>query len=122
MAMPQFAKATGQFWKYSVWVELTVAEVLVTLAFFSLWRGNPLHLPEGLTTGAFFIIALVWFIWLAVAIRCPKCGKSPAWYQMTHGKARTYGDRILATTACPSCGFNPVKENSDEAGETPVAD
>jgi hypothetical protein len=105
--MRTFAIATGQLWKYRVEQLLTVATGLETIAFFSIFQGNPAHLPEGLVEAAYFPICILWFIWSASAVRCPSCGKSPTWYQMTHGQAGNTQQRVDATTTCPSCGFNP---------------
>lgn len=50
----RFASATGQRWKYQVWLATTAAAIAVSAAFFSLWRGNPADLPVGLTTAVYF--------------------------------------------------------------------
>jgi ABC-type nickel/cobalt efflux system permease component RcnA len=39
----RFASATGQRWKYRVWLATTVAALAVSVAFFSLWRSEPLR-------------------------------------------------------------------------------
>ncbi len=49
-----FAKLTRQLWKYRVWQVAFVLAGLVSIAFFSLWRGNPAHLPKGVTTALTF--------------------------------------------------------------------
>ncbi len=105
--MFRFAKATGQLWKYRVWQAASVAAVGISVAFFSLWRGNPAQLPEGLTIALYFPICVFWFGWWAAAIRCPACRKRPAWYQMRHGHAQDATARILAARVCPACGFDP---------------
>ena len=47
--LAKFANATGQRWKYRVWVAATAAAIIISVAFSSLWSGNPARLPEGLT-------------------------------------------------------------------------
>jgi len=106
--MRKFAEATGQFWKYRIWQVLTAAAFLITIAFFSIFRGNPAHLPEGPMLAAYFPICITWFVWYASAIRCPSCKNSPAWYQMTHGRAGDTHQRVEVTISCPACGFNPL--------------
>jgi len=118
--MNSFARATGQLWKVHVRQILTVAAVAMTLGFFSLWLGNPLHLPLGLTVASYFTICGVWFFWYAAAIRCPKCGRSPAWHQMTHGSAGDWQARLATTSACPVCGFDPSKVNTTGSGGPPA--
>ena len=103
----KFANATGQRWKYLVWLGTTLAAVLMSVAFFSLWRGNPLGLPMGPTTAVYFPVCLFWFAWWAVAIRCPACGIAIGWYHMSHGSATDAVDRIVTAEACPACGFVP---------------
>jgi len=118
--MRGFAQLTGQTWKYRVWQVLTVAAGLVMIALFSLWQGNPLHLPEGLTTGVFFLVCIPWFIWYAAAIKCPKCGRSPTWYHMTHGRASSVERRLDSTVTCPMCGFNPLNIADQENASGPA--
>jgi len=103
----KFAYATRQGWKYRVWRVASVAAVLVSLAFFSLWNGNPAGLPEGLTTALYFPICIFWFVWWAAAIRCPACSIRIGWYQMNRGSASDASARIMMSGACPACGFEP---------------
>jgi hypothetical protein len=107
--MRAFAAATGQLWKYRVCQALGAAAVLVSVAFFSLWRGNPWNLPFGLTVGLYFPICTVAFVWWAAALTCPKCSRRPVWYQMNHGGHRSFGARVAATDSCPVCGYDPSK-------------
>lgn len=102
-----FAAATGQRWKYRVRCVALAAAVVASAAFFSLWIGNPLGLPGGVTTGIYFAIAIFAFAWDAAAIRCPSCGVRVVWHHMTHGSALAAEFRISMTRECPSCGFNP---------------
>jgi len=102
-----FAAATGQRWKYLIWLIATGVAVIVSAAFFSLWNGNPAHLPQGLTIAIYFPVCIFWFVWWATAIRCPSCGVRIGWYQMNHGSAGDAGARIAMTGACPACGFAP---------------
>jgi len=111
-----FARLTGQLWKYRVWQVATVLAVVMSVAFFSLWRGNPAGLREGMTTALYFPICLFWFVWWATAIRCPACGQSPVWYQMRHGKADDATARILTGTTCPACGFDPRDSEAAVSG------
>ena len=103
----RFAKETGQSWKYRVWIATTVAALIISAAFFSLWNGNPARLPEGLTIGLYFPICVFWFVWWAAAIRCPSCGVRIGWYQMKRGSANDAAARIAMTGVCPACGFDP---------------
>jgi hypothetical protein len=104
----KFAGQTGQRWKYRVWVAATAAAMVVSIAFFSIPRGNPAHLPEDLTTAIYFPVLIFWFIWLAAAIRCPACGICIGWYHMNHGSARDASERITMADKCPACGFAPA--------------
>jgi hypothetical protein len=112
----KFARATGQLWKYRVWQVATVAAVMISVAFFSLWRGNPAQLPENLTMALYFPICIFWFAWWAAAIRCPACGVRPAWYQMRRGHAQDVVDRISASNVCPACGHDPAAQISRFGG------
>ncbi|MDP1833276.1 MAG: hypothetical protein Q8K67_14565 [Geothrix sp.] len=106
--MKEFAHQTGQGWKYSLWVVLTWLAIILTFAFSSLWSGNPLKLPEAITTGTYFIIAIFWLLWWAAAIRCPECKKSYAWYYMNKGSHSDLLARQEASPSCPSCGYSPT--------------
>lgn len=119
--MLQFAKHTGQIWKYRVWQVASVAAVAISVAFFSLWSGNPARLPEGLTTALYFPLVIFWFAWWAVAIRCPACREPPAWHQMRHGHASDEATRLFSITVCPACGFNPTGSRRPAAQNTPDA-
>jgi hypothetical protein len=99
---------------------LTVAELLATLAFFSLMEGNPPNLRFGLTLAAYFSIGIAWFMSFTF-VRCPACDRSPAAYHMVHGPAGTFFDRFAATVTCPDCGFDPSKGDSDGEGKQPAA-
>ena len=113
-----FAKLTGQLWKYRLWQAASVAAVLISLAFFSLWNGNPAQLPEGVTIALYLPICIVWFAWWAAAIRCPACGQCPVWYQMRHGHARDATTRILTSAVCPACRFDPALVRAEELGRS----
>jgi len=58
----RFAKTTGQTWKYRLWQVATAAAIAVSLAFFSLWNGNPAGLPEGLTIALYFLVCVFWIV------------------------------------------------------------
>lgn len=103
----RFASATGQRWKYRVWLAATAAAIAVSVAFFSLWRGNPAGLPVGLTTAVYFPVCIFWFAWWAAAIRCPACGVRIGWYHMNHGSASDATERITMADKCPACRFVP---------------
>lgn len=103
-----FAKLTGQLWKYRVWQTASVAAVLVSVAFFSLWRGNPAELPEGLTIVLSFPICIFWFPWWAAAIRCPTCGQRPVWYQMCTATQETLPRGSWRQGCAPACRFDPA--------------
>jgi hypothetical protein len=105
--MGGFASATGQRWKYQVWLATTATAIVVSVAFFSLWRGNPADLPVGLTTAVYFPVCIFWFVWWAAAIRCPSCGLRIGWYHMNHGAASDATERITMADKCPACGFVP---------------
>jgi CubicO group peptidase (beta-lactamase class C family) len=40
----------------------TAAAIAVSLAFFSLWNGNPAGLPEGLTIALYFLVCVFWIV------------------------------------------------------------
>jgi hypothetical protein len=105
--LAKFAHATGQRWKYRVWVAATAAAIIISVAFFSLWSGNPARLPEGLTTALYFPVCIFSFVWWAAAIRCPSCHVRIGWYQMNSGSASDAAARIVLTGTCPACGFDP---------------
>jgi hypothetical protein len=69
--LASFANATGQGWKYRVLIAALLAAVGISVAFFSLWNGNPAGLPQGLTIALYIPICIFWFVWWAAAIRCP---------------------------------------------------
>ncbi len=110
--MKVFALLTGQMWEYRVWQFLTVAAVVSTFAFLFLWQGNPLDLPEGLTTAIYLPICLLWFTWWAAAIRCPECRTSAAWHQITHGQAGGVYGR-LAVKSVPFVASIPLKNGNE---------
>jgi hypothetical protein len=106
----QFAQATGQAWKHRIRNGLFVAAIAAMLALFSVFRwGNPLGLSDDWTMAVFFLVLPVFCVWNAVAIRCPRCGKAPAWYHMTHGSFRGAGTRAEVVRSCPACGFDPTQ-------------
>lgn len=110
--MRRFAALTGQRWKFNVWLVLGLAFVAATVAFFSIWRGNPAGLPVAITSVTYLLLGIVCLAWWAAAIRCPKCGKRPVWFQMTNGNALDFPHRLTLTGACPACGFDPGKDGS----------
>ena len=112
----KFANATGQRWKYQVWLGTTLGASLVSLAFFSLWQGNPAGLPVGLTTAVYFPTCIFWFVWWAAAIRCPACNVRLGWYHMNHGSSNDAVERIADAQACPACGFVPPVESRPTVG------
>jgi hypothetical protein len=73
-----FCAATGQRWKYFLLHVTGVAAGAGTVAFVSLWSGNPAGLPLGPTGIAYFLVCAFWAAWWAAAIRCPACGFLPA--------------------------------------------
>lgn len=99
--LQSFAAATGQRWKYLVRRVAIAAAGIASAAFFSLWIGNPLDLPEGVMTGTWFAILIFYFAWDAAAIRCPSCGVRVVWHHMTHGSALAAEFRITMTRECP---------------------
>ena len=103
----RFADSTGQGWKHKVWLAATGAAIAVSVAFFSLWLGNPARLSEGPTTAVYFPICIFWFVWSAAAIRCPACGIRIGWYHMNHGSSSDASARIAMSAICPACGFTP---------------
>ena len=105
--MRNFATKTSQLWKYKVWLTLSALAIIITIAFYSLWNGNPIHLPEVPTVLAYFAICITWFCWWAFAIRCPECGKCYAWHYMNSGNFSNMLIRQESSTKCPSCGFEP---------------
>ncbi len=108
----RFASATAQRWKYHVCLAATAAAIPISVAFVSLWRGNPADLPVGLTTAIYFPVCIFWFVWWAAAIRCPACGVRIGWYHMNHGSAGDATERITAADMCPACGFVPSTAQS----------
>src|SRR5690606_3295503 len=103
-----FASATGQRWKLAVLVVLTCVVLALTVAFLSLWNGNPADLPEVMTTFVYLSAGVFWFAWWAAAIRCPSCGIRIGWYSMGRG---AHGERVAgggAAGVCPHCGFDPA--------------
>jgi hypothetical protein len=105
----RFANATGQRWKYRVWLAATVAAIAISGAFLSLWNGNPARLSEGFTIALYFTVCIFWFVWWAAAIRCPSCRVRIGWYQMNRGSARDAAARFAMTGVCPACGFDPSR-------------
>ena len=102
-----FAEGTGQSWKYVVLKMLTIAAIIVSIAFFSIFRGNPAHLPEGVTVLIYFSICTLWIVWGMAAIKCPSCGVRPMWYRATH-QVPVDPTKQRGIGGCPSCGLSPV--------------
>ena len=111
--MHTFATETGQRWKLRVSSILSIALVALTAGFISLWGNNPLGLPIWPTAAAYLITGIVGFLWWTRAIICPRCGKSPSWYQMRHGSFHTFPSRLAGTSTCPSCGFTPGGQSAE---------
>jgi hypothetical protein len=106
--MRAFAAATGQLWKYRVFVVLFAVAVLMSFGFFSIvWYDNPWNLPFRPTTVAYFATGVVWFAWSAGAIGCPKCGKRPVWHLMYRGGTWSVGGAVGGAVRCPVCGYDP---------------
>jgi hypothetical protein len=105
--MNEFAKRTGQAWKYAVWKILSAAAIIVTYLFISLYQGNSLHLPDYVVIPVYFGITITWFIWWAAAIRCPGCHKSPSWFFMSKSSVGGFQQLLGQMTKCPYCGFEP---------------
>lgn len=109
--MQNFAKATGQYWKYKVWLLLTICSIIITFLFLSIWQENPLKLPIGWVVFLYFSICITWFVWWTAAIRCPNCKKRPVWYQMKHSSFSSSQGLGMNITVCPICGFKGANEN-----------
>jgi hypothetical protein len=103
--LARFADATGQRWKYRVLIAAMIAALCISVAFFSLWNGNPAGLRDDITIALYIPICIFWLVWWAAAIRCPSCGIRIGWYQMNRGSASDVATRMAMTGSCPACGF-----------------
>jgi hypothetical protein len=110
----EFAQLTGQRWKNRLTWILFFAQALALIAFTSLWRGNPAHLPLGPTMAIYFGLAIAWFVSFAAAVRCPSCGRSPNWYLISQKPGSAGEDRLPRGRGCPWCGFVPERPPMNE--------
>jgi len=117
--LKDFAVATNQVWKYRVFLLLTAVWIVTGFLAFSRLHGNPLELPQDNAfdqlTFLFSSLALAWY---PIAVRCPRCKKSPMWYEMTHTSIFDSKTGFSQTGVCPICGFDPtsprLKQESNE--------
>jgi hypothetical protein len=107
--LKNFAVSTRQGWKYRVFQLLFLVWIVAGLASLSRFLGNPLDLsgygPLDSLAVIFMLLSLVWY---AAAVRCPKCKKSPMWYQITHTSVFDSKTGFESTGVCPICHSDPA--------------
>ena len=111
--LKHFAGLTGQLWKYRVLQVLFIVALIITVAFLTLWNGNPANLPEVTVTAVYIAVSVVWGIWLMAAIQCPACRVRVVWHHFNHGRHQEAVTRAFATVMCPCCSYDPRSHASE---------
>jgi hypothetical protein len=87
--------ATGQTWKYWLGAAICLPSVGLLVVFATTSNAMSLVWAVGLMVAD----CAVGLTWIALSIRCPRCGRAVgAWY-LLHGK----WDGFLVATRCPIC-------------------
>ena len=102
--------ATGQRWK------LVAAKTLVLvggIAWILSWLGAPLGIPAGAAQMVGYIgegVLILGLLVLVFSIRCQRCKARPASAFMNKSSAGKWLFDLEDSTACPSCGYQPMSE------------
>lgn len=99
-----FVKRSGQTWKFWVFlILLFIGFVLILPALTSSRRLDDDIAIVLLLAGLALHIGNM--VWLAIAIRCPKCRASLGWHAIRRRDANTWLFWLLQSEKCPACGF-----------------
>jgi predicted RNA-binding Zn-ribbon protein involved in translation (DUF1610 family) len=102
-----FLTQTGQQWKL-----LTALALMGIGLYFTVGLSG--H-AESSTRGLLYFfsglsLSFAAMIWLAVSVRCPKCGVRLVWRAATTRDVGDWLGNLLRSGKCPSCGFEPVRD------------
>ena len=106
---PSFAERTGQSRRLVVARSISI---LGGLGIFVGWsRGADGVWVSLLST----LVGAIGFIWMCLAVRCPRCRTAVVWYAFRTKSFRSAQREAMDQVACPSCGFEPPLSGSREA-------
>jgi hypothetical protein len=104
---------TGQRWKTGPGVIALVLamSMLVGLIYAS---ANPETAFAGMGNDSLIVVLALMlalfgtlaFAWFIIAIRCPACGKRPAWQLMAGEQSSQWFTRLWTLEVCPACGYD----------------
>lgn len=99
-----FLSASGQRWKVQLFLAtMAVAALVLVLVgvFYSPDRPWVLvyGLPVALGAGALALL------WIALAVRCPRCRTSVGWKALTRADAARIVSALSHIESCPRCGW-----------------
>ena len=103
-----FVKRTGQLWKLVAGVTGVIAAgaaILIVVV----GSGDLADAPLLWTTGFGLALGVASLAWLALAMRCPRCGCQLGWTAMKTGSGANVMGRLLTMSACPSCGASSAR-------------
>lgn len=104
MALGLWLDATRQRWKVNVLWVLTLATLVLMVAFIASIRAG--ERDAGMRLGLAFVgySAGVWFPWLALAITCRACRRRVVWRLIRQADVSEWLSILLTAKACPLCG------------------
>ena len=103
MVFPEsILRKSGQWWKFILFVTLTLSGGLFMLYGMAGVRGaSPETLLKAILGGSG--IALSGFVFGCVSIRCNKCGMHVFWHAVHRQKSQSWLMWLLRTSDCPNC-------------------
>lgn len=98
-------RRSQQTWKVGLFYVLMLITILLFGSFITAVNGVWLFgVSEGALAFAFVGTGIGGLAWLCASLRCPNCGKRPAWDLMRRGDAGGWLSDLHKLTHCPSCG------------------
>lgn len=95
--MGPFFRRTGQAWKIVIAQLLFLTAAGLTAARWGFLGRHKLELEQ-------FVLSASWFLWVNLALWCPKCGSAVVW-RIISGKPIGVALGTFYVTSCPVCSF-----------------
>jgi hypothetical protein len=95
---------TGQRWKVrALWLLIAVSLAAFLIAYLMLASAALSTDVQAAAIMSATALGLSTFIWFLRAIRCPACGRRPAWALVRSQSIGLWLPKLLSATACPLC-------------------